>query len=78
MSKPQAPAIPQSGQPVNLSNGGDTDGSCSWTADGLKSLFVSGGDGNSEIYLMQADGARQTRLTVNGALENTPVSRPFR
>jgi len=65
-------------QPVNVSNSTSTDGSCSWTADGRRILFVSARDGNTEVYLMNADGTGQTRLTVNNALENTPVSQPVR
>jgi TolB protein len=65
-------------QPVNLSNSTSNDGSCSWSADGQKVLFVSSRDGNTEIYVMNADGTGQTRLTMNTVLENTPVSQPLR
>jgi Tol biopolymer transport system component len=34
-----------------------------WSADGTKIAFVSGRDGNNEIYVMNADGTGQTRLT---------------
>ena len=38
--------------------------------------FVSRRDGNSEIYVMNADGTRQTRLTNNPARESDPAWSP--
>ena len=34
-------------------------------ADGSKIAFSSSRDGNYEIYVMNADGSGQTRLTIN-------------
>jgi Tol biopolymer transport system component len=42
-----------------------------WSPDGRKIAFVSHRDGNFEIYTMNADGSRQTRLT--NALDACPV-----
>lgn len=49
--------------PVRLTvgNGGKT--SPNWSPDGQKIAFVLNRDGNREIYVMDADGANQTRLT---------------
>jgi TolB protein len=41
-----------------------------------KIAFYSGRDGNDEIYIMNADGSRQTRLTNNLATEFNPVLSP--
>ena len=38
--------------------------------------FVSDRDGNTEIYVMQADGSQQTRLTTNAAEEDDPAWSP--
>ena len=37
----------------------------SWSPDGTKIAFDSYRDGNIEIYVMNADGSNQTRLTNN-------------
>jgi Tol biopolymer transport system component len=44
-----------------------TDYNPAWSPDGTKIAFVSERDGNPELYLMNADGSNQTRLT------NTPT-----
>jgi len=41
------------------------DWSTSWSPDGSKIAFHSEHDGNSEIYVMGADGSNQTRLKNN-------------
>jgi Tol biopolymer transport system component len=38
--------------------------------------FDSLRDGNSEIYIMRADGSRQTRLTFNSAADQNPAPAP--
>ena len=38
-----------------------------WSPDGSKIAFESGRDGNLEIYVMNADGSGQTRLTNNAS-----------
>jgi Tol biopolymer transport system component len=38
----------------------------SWSPDGSRIAFVSGRDGNDEIYVMNADGTDQVRLTRDG------------
>jgi Tol biopolymer transport system component len=43
-----------------------------WSPDGRKIAFTSFRDGNSEIYVMNADGSGQTRLTNNSADDREP------
>ncbi len=47
-----------------------------WSPDGLKIAFDSARDGNWEIYVMNADGTGQTRLTTNGAEDSDPAWSP--
>ena len=44
--------------------------------DGSKIAFSSTRDGNLEIYLMNADGTGQTRLTTNAAIDGEPAWSP--
>ena len=50
------------------------------SVDGLqkndKIAFVSGRDGNNEIYVMDADGSNQTRLTSNSEQDSYPSWSP--
>jgi Tol biopolymer transport system component len=57
-----------SGQ-VNVSNGNNNDGQPSWSPDGTKLAFTSDGDdpGRPSIYVMNANGSNQTRLTFTSA-----------
>ncbi len=41
-----------------------------------KITFVSNRDGNDEIYVMNADGTNQTRLTSNAAFDSNPSFSP--
>ena len=52
------------------------DRSPAWRADSRSLVFVSGRDGNSEIYTMEADGSNQRRLTRNAAEDLAPVWSP--
>ena len=56
-----------------------TDFSPSWSSDGSRIAFVSNRDGNPanyEVYVMNADGTGQTRLTNNTAHEMFPEWKP--
>jgi Tol biopolymer transport system component len=46
------------------------------SADGSKIVFFSDRDGNYEIYIMNADGSNQQRLTSNPADDTNPVFFP--
>ena len=47
-----------------------------WSPDGTRIAFASARDGNYEIYVMNADGTAQTRLTNNPAYDMSPVWSP--
>jgi Tol biopolymer transport system component len=52
------------GKKVNLTNSpGVFDGEPSWSPDGKRIAFGSMRDGHYEVYVMNADGTNQTRLT---------------
>ena len=44
----------------------------SWSLDGSRLAFVSDRDGNNEIYVMDANGQNQTRLTDNDYWDGSP------
>ena len=46
------------------------------SSDGSKIAFRSFRDGNEEIYVMNADGTNQTRLTNNAAIDTEPSFSP--
>ena len=48
----------------------------SWSPDGGSIVFVSDRDGNFEIYVMNADGSNQRRLTNNPAEDIAPSWSP--
>jgi Tol biopolymer transport system component len=48
---------------MNLTNAVDWDLDPAWSPDGTQIAFRSERDGNAEIYVMNADGSDQTRLT---------------
>jgi Tol biopolymer transport system component len=48
----------------------------SWSPDGTRIAFSSSRDGNSEIYVMQADGSGITRLTRSPLADSAPSWRP--
>lgn len=50
---------------VDLTQSPGMDYSPNWSPDGAHIAFVSERDGNSEIYVMNADGSNQRRLTNN-------------
>src|SRR5260370_25530549 len=68
-----------SGQ-VNVSNSAANDTQPSWSSDGSKIAFASDRDqaGFSSIYVMNANGTNQTRLTISGTglLDQQPAWSP--
>jgi len=65
----QAQADANDSHPTRLTNNPGSDGSPQWSPDGKKIVFQSDRDGNSEIYVMNADGSGVTRLTNNPAAD---------
>ena len=49
------------------------DGSPSWSPDGERIVFSSTRDGNGEIYMMDANGGNQRRLTKHGGHDGAPA-----
>jgi Tol biopolymer transport system component len=47
-----------------------------WSPDGTKIAFVSDRDGNSEIYVMDADGRHLINVTQNDANDYAPLWSP--
>jgi Tol biopolymer transport system component len=60
----------------NLSNNKAVDSAPAWSPDGTLIAFHSDRDGNFEIYVMNADGTNQRRLTHDPPLASTPHGRP--
>ena len=48
-----------------------------WSPDGARVVFMSGMDGDENIYLMDVDGSGLMRLTDSPALDNEPVWSPI-
>ena len=68
---------------TRLTNNPASDLGLSWSPDGKKIAFASRRDGNSEIfygnteiYIMNADGSNQTRLTNNPSFDMVPCWSP--
>ena len=49
---------------------------CGFGGGGGAITFISERDGNPEVYVMQADGSEQLRLTANEAIESRPLWSP--
>jgi len=58
------------GEALNLTQSPSNDGFPRWSPDGTKIAFVSDRDGNSEIYVMNADGGNLTNLTNSPGQES--------
>jgi Tol biopolymer transport system component/uncharacterized surface protein with fasciclin (FAS1) repeats len=74
----QADAAAADSQAVQLTHNHASDAQASWTLgprwspDGKRIAFVSDHEGNAEIYVMNADGSGQKRLTNNPATDVDP------
>jgi TolB protein len=51
----------------NPGNDGPRGFPAAWSPDGRKIAFVSNRDGTNEVYVMNADGSAQRRLTHRGS-----------
>ncbi len=47
-----------------------------WEPNGTRIVFMSARDGNGEVYVMNADGSGQTRLTNTPEDEFAPAWQP--
>ena len=59
---------------LTIKPGGDSDPV--WSPDGSKIAFFTDRDGNTEIYVMNADGTQPTRLTHHQSRDRTPAWSP--
>ena len=62
--------IRDSSNPQRLTNSPDYDGAAAWSPDGTKIAFTSRRNGELGIWVMNADGSGQTRLSTQPAAEN--------
>jgi TolB protein len=61
---------------VPLTNTFGADGAPEWSPDGSRIVFVSSRNGNDEIYVMNADGSAETRLTTDPLFDLSPQWSP--
>lgn len=59
-----------------LTGGEASDGQPKWSPDGRQIVFISDRDGHSQLYLMNADGSQQRRLTNVPDLDYLPDFSP--
>src|SRR5215213_8220517 len=59
-----------------LTNNTDADVTPAWSPNGKKIAFASARDDDHEIYVMNADGSNQTRLTTVAGLDQLPTWSP--
>ena len=65
-----------SGELANLTRHPARDTSPTWSPDGARIAFVTGRDGNDEIYIMNADGSGLRNLTQHPADDWSPAWSP--
>jgi TolB protein len=63
-------------QPAPVANYRGSNSAPAWSPDGKTLAAVLTRDGNSQIYLMNADGSNLRRLTTSGAIDTEPFFTP--
>lgn len=63
-------------QLTQLTFGNSNNSEPAWSPDGKRIVFVSDRDGNAELYLMDADGRNQTRITNDAKTDYMPSWSP--
>ncbi len=63
------------GNVVDLTTTGTNDGPA-WSPDGSRIAFTSWRSGNDDVYVMDADGSSQVRLTAEPSAEGSPAWSP--
>jgi hypothetical protein len=71
--QPLAEGAPGTATPLTSTT---ADRDAAWSADGRKIAFMSERDGNAEIYVMDADGSGETRLTNDPGFDADPTFSP--
>ena len=59
----------------NLTNNSASDSYPGWSSDSSKIAFQTDRDGNSEVYVMDANGSGQANLTNDAADDGAPPGR---
>jgi Tol biopolymer transport system component len=62
--------------PRQLTLGGNNEECPAWSPDGRRIAFATDHDGNSEVYVMDADGSNLVRLTNDPGRDSDPAWRP--
>jgi Tol biopolymer transport system component len=68
--------LDEEGREIQLTHHAEADEAPVWSPDGTRIAFESMRDGNSEIYVMGADGSKQVNLTGNPAHDHAPAWSP--
>jgi hypothetical protein len=68
--------LDEEGREIQLTHHAEADQAPVWSPDGTRIAFESMRDGNSEIYVMDADGTDQVNLTGNPAHDHAPAWSP--
>lgn len=55
-----------SSQPINLTNSPEKDTRSTWSPDGSKIAWLSGNNGNWDVFVMNSDGSNIQKITDNG------------
>ena len=74
--RPVVVVAPTPAPAARLTDNDARDSFPAWSPDGRRIAFDSDRDGNSEIYVMNADGSGVTRLTDNDAIDSFPTWSP--